>query len=46
MARVGIEIPNAKVATVGLRETLEADSFAKAKFKLPIPLGRMCMAVT
>ena len=25
MARVGLEIPNAKVATVGLRETLESD---------------------
>ncbi len=40
MARVGIEIPNAHVATVGLRETLESPQFAKSKAKLPIPLGR------
>jgi S-DNA-T family DNA segregation ATPase FtsK/SpoIIIE len=39
-ARVGLEIPNAQIATVGLRETLEAPSFAKGKQKLPIPLGR------
>jgi DNA segregation ATPase FtsK/SpoIIIE, S-DNA-T family len=39
-ARVGLEIPNAQIATVGLRETLEAASFAKGKQKLPIPLGR------
>jgi S-DNA-T family DNA segregation ATPase FtsK/SpoIIIE len=40
LARVGLEIPNEKVATVGLRETLESDRFAHGKFKLPIPLGR------
>jgi len=40
MARVGLEIPNAKVATVGLRETLESERFTHGKFKLPIPLGR------
>ena len=40
MARVGIEIPNAKVFTVGLRETLESDQFASGEQKLPIPLGR------
>ena len=39
-ARVGLEIPNAQIATVGLRETLESTSFAKGKQKLPIPLGR------
>jgi S-DNA-T family DNA segregation ATPase FtsK/SpoIIIE len=39
-ARVGLEIPNAQIATVGLRETLESPSFAKGKQKLPIPLGR------
>jgi len=39
-ARVGLEIPNAQIATVGLRETLESSSFAKGKQKLPIPLGR------
>lgn len=40
MARVGIEIPNAKVFTVGLRETLESESFTNGEQKLPIPLGR------
>lgn len=40
MARVGVEIPNAQVATVGLRETLESSTFSKNKAKLPIPLGR------
>jgi S-DNA-T family DNA segregation ATPase FtsK/SpoIIIE len=40
MARVGVEIPNAQVATVGLRETLESPGFARSKAKLPIPLGR------
>jgi DNA segregation ATPase FtsK/SpoIIIE, S-DNA-T family len=39
-ARVGLEIPNAQIATVGLRETLESPSFSKGKQKLPIPLGR------
>jgi S-DNA-T family DNA segregation ATPase FtsK/SpoIIIE len=40
MARVGIEIPNAQVTTVGLRETIESSQFAKSKAKLPVPLGR------
>jgi DNA segregation ATPase FtsK/SpoIIIE, S-DNA-T family len=39
-ARVGLEIPNAQIATVGLRETLESPTFLKGKQKLPIPLGR------
>ncbi len=39
-ARVGLEIPNAQIATVGLRETLESAAFGKGKHKLPIPLGR------
>ena len=39
-ARVGLEIPNPQIATVGLRETLESTSFAKGKQKIPIPLGR------
>ncbi len=39
-ARVGLEIPNAQIATVGLRETLESPGFLKGKQKLPIPLGR------
>jgi S-DNA-T family DNA segregation ATPase FtsK/SpoIIIE len=40
MARVGIEIPNAELTTVGLREVLESTVFVKGKTKLPIPLGR------
>ncbi len=40
MARVGIEIPNDQVTTVGLRETLESNQFSKGKAKLPVPLGR------
>ncbi|MCC6630026.1 MAG: DNA translocase FtsK [Chloroflexi bacterium] len=41
-ARVGIEIPNGAVATVGLRETLESDEWAgaRARLKLPLVLGR------
>jgi S-DNA-T family DNA segregation ATPase FtsK/SpoIIIE len=39
-ARVGLEIPNPQIATVGLRETLESSTFGKGKQKLPIPLGR------
>jgi S-DNA-T family DNA segregation ATPase FtsK/SpoIIIE len=39
-ARVGLEIPNPQIATVGLRETLESATFTKGKHKLPIPLGR------
>lgn len=40
MARVGIEIPNASIATVGLRETLESAGYQKSNAKLPLPLGR------
>ena len=40
MARVGIEIPNPQIATVGLREVLESPAFTKSKAKLPLPLGR------
>ncbi len=40
MARVGIEIPNPTIATVGLREVLESPAFTKSKAKLPLPLGR------
>jgi DNA segregation ATPase FtsK/SpoIIIE, S-DNA-T family len=40
MARVGIEIPNPKIATVGLREVLESPAFKKSKARLPLPLGR------
>lgn len=40
MARVGIEIPNGQVATVGLREVIESGTFQNSKAKLPMPLGR------
>jgi DNA segregation ATPase FtsK/SpoIIIE, S-DNA-T family len=40
MARVGIEIPNASISTVGLRETLESIGYQKSNAKLPLPLGR------
>jgi S-DNA-T family DNA segregation ATPase FtsK/SpoIIIE len=40
MARVGLEIPNAQIATVGLREVIESSAFTKSKAKLPLPLGR------
>lgn len=40
MARVGIEIPNASVSTVGLREVLESETFQSTEAKLPMPLGR------
>ena len=39
-ARVGLEIPNASIATVGLRETLESPAMTKGKAKLPMPLGQ------
>ncbi len=40
MARVGVEIPNLTVHTVGLRETIESTDFRNAKAKLPLALGR------
>jgi S-DNA-T family DNA segregation ATPase FtsK/SpoIIIE len=40
MARVGIEIPNGSISTVGLRETLASAAFARSAAKLPLPLGR------
>ena len=40
MARVGIEIPNNEITTVGLREVLESKVFQGGKYKLPLPLGR------
>jgi S-DNA-T family DNA segregation ATPase FtsK/SpoIIIE len=39
-ARLGIEIPNEQIATVGLRESIESSSFHGSKAKLPLPLGR------
>src|SRR5680860_270899 len=40
MARVGLEIPNPEIATVGLREVIESPAFSRSKAKLPLPLGR------
>jgi len=40
MARVGLEIPNAEIATVGLREVIESSVFTKSKARIPLPLGR------
>jgi S-DNA-T family DNA segregation ATPase FtsK/SpoIIIE len=40
MARVGVEIPNGSISTVGLRETLESNAFKKLNAKLPLSFGR------
>jgi S-DNA-T family DNA segregation ATPase FtsK/SpoIIIE len=37
---VGIEIPNKKVATIGLHNMLESEEFTKSKYFLPLALGR------
>lgn len=37
---VGIEVPNNKVALVGLRGMFEADEYKKSKYFLPIALGK------
>jgi DNA segregation ATPase FtsK/SpoIIIE, S-DNA-T family len=37
---VGIEVPNKKVAVVGLRNMLEDDSYKRSKYFLPMALGR------
>lgn len=39
-AAVGIEIPNAKVSTVSIREILDSDEFKNAKSKLTVALGK------
>ncbi|MEZ4623889.1 MAG: DNA translocase FtsK [Thermomicrobiales bacterium] len=39
-ARLGIEIPNDQIATVGLRESIESSAFNDSRAKLPLPLGR------
>ncbi|MCC6705602.1 MAG: DNA translocase FtsK [Thermomicrobiales bacterium] len=39
-ARLGIEIPNDQIATVGLRESIESSAFTDSRAKLPLPLGR------
>ncbi|HET9015055.1 MAG TPA: DNA translocase FtsK 4TM domain-containing protein [Thermomicrobiaceae bacterium] len=40
MARVGIELPNSSVLTVGLRETIDSSAFQRSKAKIPLSLGR------
>jgi DNA segregation ATPase FtsK/SpoIIIE, S-DNA-T family len=37
---IGIEVPNKKTRTVGLREVLATDEFKRAKMDLPIAIGR------
>jgi len=37
---VGIEVPNKKASSVGLRNMLEHEEFQKSKYFLPIALGR------
>jgi len=37
---VGIEIPNEKIAQVGLREVLESQTFRNTESKLAMPLGK------
>ncbi|MCC6462086.1 MAG: DNA translocase FtsK 4TM domain-containing protein [Saprospiraceae bacterium] len=37
---IGIEVPNKKRQTVGMRETLMDDRFKRAKMELPIALGK------
>jgi len=39
-AAVGVEVPNQKATTVGLREILESEDWATAKADLPIALGK------
>ncbi len=40
MARVGIEVPNSAISTVGLREVLESTTFQRSRARLPLALGR------
>lgn len=40
MARVGIEIPNVDISTVGIRDVIDSIEMKSSKAKLPIPLGR------
>lgn len=37
---VGIEVPNKKVAIIGLRNMFEEEDFSKSKYFLPLALGR------
>ena len=39
-SRVGVEVPNLRIATVGLREIIESDEFIRKAGKLKIALGR------
>ena len=39
-SRVGIEVPNAKIATVGLREIMESEEFGKRAGRLKFALGQ------
>src|SRR3990167_10315151 len=39
-ALVGIEVPNRKVATVGLRDMFEHEEYKKSKFFFPLSVGR------
>jgi S-DNA-T family DNA segregation ATPase FtsK/SpoIIIE len=39
-AAVGVEVPNQKPTPVGLREILESEDWAGAKYELPIALGK------
>lgn len=40
MARVGVEVPNQAISTVGLREVLESPVFQRSRARLPLALGR------
>jgi S-DNA-T family DNA segregation ATPase FtsK/SpoIIIE len=37
---IGIEVPNERIAQVGLREVLESQEFGNTKSKIPMPLGK------
>ncbi len=39
-ALVGIEVPNRKVAVVGLRNMIESEDYQKSKYFLPLAMGR------
>ncbi|HEX2910457.1 MAG TPA: DNA translocase FtsK 4TM domain-containing protein [Chloroflexia bacterium] len=39
-SRVGIEVPNTKIATVGLREIMEAEEYTRKSGRLKFALGR------
>lgn len=37
---IGIEVPNERIAQVGLREVLESSEFRNTRTKIPLPLGK------